>query len=195
MKNVTVGSLSMLITLAGIVVLGAGVLLNLPFLYGAGGGLFGMGIAVSGIDNMIRGEATVGGRRRQRQSYTGMRARLVGLFNIMIGLVVVVGSYFVWRDNSTSGASIQELTRSELGISIAIIGLGILFAFWSLIRVLGSDSDNRSGGAIVLSLPLRLISFIFVLIGVGMVLYGFARIAAPQWIDVAMSALRLRFMQ
>lgn len=187
-----------LLVFAGIVLFGIGTYLNVGLLGVAGFALAGGGGALMGLNAILSGEISMRrGRRRGggRTTYTGISARLVGLVLLLVGVGAIAASLYMLRNGfaNASPLALRQLVQTDLGLSIASIGVGIAIAIWGLVNIVGSNEQNRSAGAVVMSLPLRLISVLMVLAGGIAIAYGAARLFAPQLIDTVLQALGWNF--
>jgi hypothetical protein len=173
-------------------------MLKQTLLLAGGLALIGMGAMLMGLHAMIVGEWKVMRRRRYHSAvvqatYSGWRGRLIGLLVALFGAGFTAAGLLLLRDglSNASPATLQNFMHSESGLSVAIAGLGVFACIWGFVSILGSDEQNRSAGAVLVSLPLRLIAVVFMLAGIAALWYGLARIFDPQAIDAALVSLGL----
>jgi hypothetical protein len=198
MKHFTLKTAGGVLVFAGVLAGAAGSALKQTLLLAGGLALIGVGAVLMGLHAIVNGEWKV---VRQQQShsavvqatYSGLRARLIGLLVALFGVGFTAASLLMLRDGlgSASTAALQNVMHSDAGLSVAIIGLGVFACIWGFVSILGSDEQNRSAGAVLVSLPLRLIAVVFMLAGIAAIWYGLARIFDPQAIDTALAALGL----
>lgn len=198
MKHVTLNTIGGLLVLAGVLAGGAGSVLKQMWLLTGGMALIGGGAILMGLHAIIAGEWTVMHRRRYHSAvvqatYSGFRGRLIGLLVVLFGIGFTGASLLLLRDSlgNAAPATLQQFMHSDTGLSVAIIGLGVFACIWGFVNILGSDERNRSVGAVLTSVPLRLIAGVFILAGIAAIWYGLARIFDPQAIDVTLAALGL----
>lgn len=193
MKFLTLESLAGVLLLAGLIVTALGVRQDIALLTAGGIAVLGLAGIVMGLGAIIKGEWKLMRRRRVQSTYSGFRARLIGVMLVMIGIAFAGASTLMLRGGfgSASATPLQQFMQSDTGLSVASIGLGIAACMWGLLSVLGSDQNNRSAGALLLSLPLRLISLGVIVIGIAVLAFGLARIFAPEMIPLALRAFGL----
>jgi len=193
MKFLTLDTLAGALFLAGVIVTALGFRQDIALLTAGGIALLGLGGIVMGLGAIINGEWRFVRRRRVQSTYTGFRARLMGVVIVMIGIAFVGASVMMLRGGfgSASATPLQRFMQSDTGLSVASIGFGIIACMWGLVSALGSDQNNRSAGDVLLSLPVRLLALVLILIGIAALAFGLARIFAPEMIPVALRALGL----
>ena len=198
MKHFTLNTAGGVLVFAGVLAGAAGGALKQTVLLAGGMALIGVGAVLLGLYAIVHGEWKVMRRRRYHSAvvqatYSGLRARLIGLLVALFGAGFAAASLLMLRGGlgNASPVALQQFMHSDAGLSVAILGLGVLACIWGFVNVLGSDERNRSAGAILMSLPLRLIAVVFMLAGIAAMWYGLARMFDPQAMDTALAALGL----
>lgn len=182
MNRSILASASQLLMLGGIIVGALGYYLNIVALFAGGVALLGGGVVVDGLGAIIEGQWQSVRRRRVRASYSGLQARLIGIYLGFLGLVFIGVAFLILRGGTFTPSSqlFDQFVRRAEGISVILIVIGGVLSLWGLVNLLGSDEQNRSGSSMALSVPMRLLGIAMLLIGFALVVYGATRLTAPN---------------
>jgi hypothetical protein len=190
----TLDLLSSGLLVGGVLALGAGSVLGIAILSHAGMGLLGGGILSLGLQAILTGSVQFRSRRRRRTaSYSGVMARGFGVIFVLVGLGFIGFSILLLAGlDRLFTFSLDQFVRGDFGGGIFIVALGIGCCVWSLGNIVGSNEERSSTGALLFSLPGRIFGVLWFLIGIGVILFGAARIFAPQmlaaWYETLLAA-------
>jgi hypothetical protein len=140
-------------------------------------GLLGLGLAVMsmGLEAVIKRESTETDEDGNTSTFRGWSALFVGALWLLVGIAVSGGGLVVLFGKQDL---LHQWAVEHPGGWMA--GLGLILFTHGGNAVLGSEEQRATFMAFLLSIPGRMIAFVVVLAGLGLVCAGFVELFLPE---------------